>query len=163
MGSHHIDDSRFGGRHLVSRRTCAVWRIRAGHHAGDRFLVSQERGNAPAEFVMVSALLVALVLGITQVIMVGYVRHTLIAAAAEGARQAGLADVSPEAAIHHTRALVTASLSPRYAENIRVSRSDVVGIPSALVSITAPFPALGLWSMGGVLEVEAHAPLERAR
>jgi hypothetical protein len=125
--------------------------------------MSSERGNAPAEFVMVSALLVALVLGITQVIMVGYVRHTLIAAAAEGARQAGLADVSPEAAIHHTRTLVTASLSPRYAENIRVSRSDVIGIPSAQVSISAPFPALGLWSVGGVLEVEANAPLERAR
>jgi hypothetical protein len=72
---------------------------------------------------MVSTLLVALVLGITQVIMVGYVRHTLIAAAAEGARQAGLADVSPEAAIHHTRTLVTASLSPRYTLGLRSFRA----------------------------------------
>lgn len=122
-----------------------------------------QRGSAPAEFVMVSALLVALVLGITQIIMVGYVRHTLLAAAAEGARQAGLADMSPERAIDHTRALVMASLSPSYAGDIRIGRSEVLGIPSARVSITAPFPALGLWSAGGVLEVEAHAPLERAR
>lgn len=125
--------------------------------------MTSERGNAPAEFVMVSALLVALVLGITQIIMVGYVRHTLLTAAAEGARQAGLADVSPERAIDHTRALVMASLSPSYAGDIRIGRSEVLGIPSARVSITAPFPALGLWSAGGVLEVEAHAPLERAR
>jgi hypothetical protein len=95
--------------------------------------------------------------------LVGYVRHTLIAAAAEGARKAGLADVSPAGAIGHTRALVTASLSPSYAQEIRVSRSEILGIPSERVSIAAPFPALGLWSVGGVLEVEAHAPLERAR
>jgi len=112
---------------------------------------------------MVSALLVALVLGIMQVIMVGYVRHSLLAAAAEGARHAGLADVSPEAAIHHTRDLVMASLSAHYAGDIRVDRSEVLGTPSARVVVTAPFPALGLWSVGGVLEVEAHAPLERAR
>ena len=125
--------------------------------------MTSERGNAPAEFVMVSALLVALVLGIVQVIMVGYVRHTLIAAAAEGARMAGLADVTAEQAVDHTRTLITASLSSRYAGDIRVSSADVLGIPSAQVSITAPFPALGLWSVGGVLEVDAHAPLERAR
>lgn len=125
--------------------------------------MTRERGSAPAEFVMVSALLVGLVLGIMQVIMVGYVRHTLIAAAAEGARMAGLADVSAEQAVDHTRTLITASLSSSYAENIRVSSADVLGIPSARVSVTAPFPALGLWSVGGVLEVDAHAPLERAR
>lgn len=125
--------------------------------------MTRERGSAPAEFVMVSALLVGLVLGIMQVIMVGYVRHTLIAAGAEGARMAGLADVSAEQAADHTRALITASLSSSYAGDIRVSSADVLGIPSARVSVTAPFPALGLWSVGGVLEVDAHAPLERAR
>ena len=134
---------------MVGSWTSLVWGRRTGNHTGDRFLVPSERGNAPAEFEIVSALLVALVLGIMQVIMVGYVRHSLLAAAAEGARHAGLADVSPEAAIHNTRDLVIASLSPHYAGDIRVDRSEVLGIPSARVVITAPFPALGLWSVGG--------------
>jgi hypothetical protein len=112
---------------------------------------------------MVSTLLVALMLGLMQVIMVSFVRHTLIAAAAEGARQAALADVTTEGAAALTRSLVESSLSPTYQHDIDISRSELLGVPSAKVVITAPFPALGLWSVGGVLEVEAHAPREYSR
>lgn len=122
-----------------------------------------ERGSAPAEFVMVSALLVAMVLGLMQVILVTHVRHTLLSAATEGARQAALADVSTAGATAVTRALVEASLSPAYAGNISVQRSQTLGVPTALVTITAPVPALGLWTVGGEMVVEAHAPLEFAR
>lgn len=122
-----------------------------------------QRGSAPAEFVLVSALLVTLVLGLMQVVLVTQVRHALISAAAEGARYAGLVDGHPAGAIALTRELVGASLSPSYASDIRVETSQVLGLPTARVIIRAPFPALGLWSVGGILVVEAHAPLEFAR
>ena len=71
-----------------------------------------ERGSAPAEFVLVSALLVALVLASMQVLLVGYVKQSLSSAATEGARWAALVDVEPEEAVVLTRELIVASLSP---------------------------------------------------
>jgi len=118
-----------------------------------------ERGNAPAEFVLVSALLVALVLGLLQVVMMGYVRHVLTSAAAEGARQASLLDVTDYRAREVTRDLISHSLSPRYAENIAFTAAIVEGVPSTKVTVTAPVPILGLWSSTGRVEVVAHAPL----
>ena len=118
-----------------------------------------ERGNAPAEFVLVSALLVALVLGLLQVVMMGYVRHVLTSAAAEGARQASLLDVSDYRAREVTRNLISHSLSSRYAENIAFTAAIVEGVPSTQVTVTAPVPILGLWSSTGRVEVVSHAPL----
>ena len=118
-----------------------------------------ERGNAPAEFVLVSALLVALVLGLLQVVMMGYVRHVLTSAAAEGARQASLLDVTDYRAREVTRGLISHSLSPRYAEDIAFTPAIVEGVPSTKVTVTAPVPILGLWSSTGRVEVVAHAPL----
>lgn len=122
-----------------------------------------ERGSAPAEFVLVSGLLVTMVLGVMQVILLSHVRHSLVSAAAEGARQAGLVDVSGAQAIQVTKNLIQASLSDRYAENVTVGYSDELGVPTTRVTIQAPFPALGLWSVGGTLVVSAHAPMERVR
>jgi Flp pilus assembly protein TadG len=122
-----------------------------------------ERGNAPAEFVLVSALLAAMVLALMQVILLSHVRHSLISAAAEGARQASLVDVSPDAAIRLTRELIATSLSPGYAEDVTMVASTHLGFPTVQVVIRAPFPALGLWSAGGEMVVNAHAPLEYVR
>jgi hypothetical protein len=122
--------------------------------------MTDHRGSAPAEFVLVGALLVTMVLAVMQVILLTHVRHTLTSAAAEGARQAGLMDVTPQQAIAHTKDLITVALSESYAQNVSLGRSAELGIPTVLVTITAPFPALGLWSIGGVLSVSAHSPLE---
>ncbi len=122
--------------------------------------MASERGSAPAEFVLVGALLVTMVLALMQVILLAHVRHTLTSAAAEGARQAGLMDISPQQALAHTQELITVALSESYAADISLSRSLELGVPTAVVTITAPFPALGLWSVGGVMRVSAHAPLE---
>jgi hypothetical protein len=122
-----------------------------------------ERGNAPAEFVLVSALLVALVLGALQVVMVGYTRLVLTSAAAEGARAGSVMDATPVDAVAHTAALIESSLSPRYSRQIAASQSSALGVPTIEVRVVAPFPAVGLWSVGGVMEVSAHAPLDFAR
>lgn len=118
-----------------------------------------ERGNAPAEFVLVSALLVALVLGLLQVVMMGYARHVLTSAAAEGARQASLLDVSSDKAREVTSDLIAHSLSERYAQDIVFTAGAVEGVPATQVTITAPVPILGVWSAPAMLEVVAYAPL----
>ena len=123
----------------------------------------EEQGNAPAEFVLVSALLVALVLGALQVLVVGYARQVLSSAAAEGARVGSVVDADLGNAISHTRALIETSLSSRYAGDIVATESFAQGAPTIEVRVVAPFPALGLWSVGGVLEVSAHAPRDVVR
>jgi hypothetical protein len=122
-----------------------------------------DRGNAPAEFVLVSALLVSLVLGLLQVLFMGYVRHSLTAAAIEGARQASLVDVSAGEALVLTRELISQSLSSEYGNNIVLRASQKLGVPTSEIIITAPIPVLGLWSSGGRFEVTAHAPRELVR
>ncbi len=122
-----------------------------------------DRGNAPAEFVLVSALLVALTLGATQVVLVGYVRSVLTSAAAEGARVGSLIDQSPQEGVRHTQSLIEASLSADYSQQVRATRSRALGVSTLEMRIDAPYPALGLWSVGGVMEVSAHAPIEYAR
>jgi hypothetical protein len=134
--------------------------IRTGHHTGNRFLTVGDRGNAPAEFVLVSALLVSLVLGLLQVLFMGYVRHSLTAAASEGARQASLVDVSAGEALALTRELIGQSLSPDYGKDIVLRTSQTLGVPTSEIIITAPIPVLGVWSSGGTFEVTAHAPRE---
>ena len=62
-----------------------------------------------------------------------------------------------------TKALIESSLSPQYSRQIAASQSSALGVPTIEVRIVAPFPAVGLWSVGGVMEVSAHAPLDYAR
>lgn len=122
-----------------------------------------ERGNAPAEFVLVSALLVALALGSIQAVVVGYVRHVLVSAASEGARAGSLVDASHIDAVSCTRSLIESSLSSQYSQEISIANSTALGVPTLEVTVNAPVPALGLWSAGGVMKVSTHAPLDYVR
>lgn len=122
---------------------------------------SFDRGNAPAEFVLVSGLLVALALATLHITLVVHVRHTLHASAWEGARLASYYNATPDDGAQLTRRLITVGLGPGYAEGISASPTTVDGQPVALVSVVAPFPTVGLWSVGGEIRVEASAPLER--
>ena len=160
MGTDHPDDSGTRGGDLVGGRTSALRSLRTSYYAGHRVLIISERGNAPAEFVLVSALLVSLVLGLLQVLFVGYARHALTAAASEGARQASLPDVSGEQALALTRALITESLSDSYATDVVLEGSTRLGVLTTEVIITAPIPVLGIWTTRGTLQVSAHAPRE---
>ena len=163
MGSDHPDDRRTCRSHLVGSGTSTLRSFRAGHHPRDRVLISVERGNAPAEFVLVSALVVALVLGALQVVVVGYVRHALTSAAAGGARVGSVIDATAVDAVSHTRGLIESSLSPQYSGQIVATRSSALGVPTLEVRVLAPYPALGIWSVGGMMEVSAHSPLDYAR
>jgi Flp pilus assembly protein TadG len=66
-----------------------------------------DRGSAPAEFVMVGALLVVLALSVIQLALALHVRTTVLDAAAEGARTAALAGATRADGVERTRDLIT--------------------------------------------------------
>ncbi len=106
---------------------------------------------------MISALLLALFLGIVQVTFALHVRALTIDAAAEGARVAARADRDLSSGAQRTRDLLTASLGSRYAREV-VAR-DVVqeGLPVVEVTVRAPLPVVGVLGPSGVMTVSGHA------
>jgi Flp pilus assembly protein TadG len=116
-----------------------------------------QRGAAVVDFVLVMTLLVPLVLGILQVGLVLHVRNTLTAAASEGARLAGTHDREPADGAARTRALITGSLSGRYASDVIATRTDLGGYLGVEVVVRASVPALGLLGPSVELTVSGHA------
>lgn len=123
-------------------------------------LARDESGSAPAEFAMVSVLLVALVLGVVQFALAVFVRNTTLDAAAEGARQAALADGSLAEGADRTRELIAVTLGREYAGDVRASYATWNGRRVAQVTVRAPLPIVGLLGPTGTLEVAGHAALE---
>lgn len=121
--------------------------------------LADERGSAVAEFTMVAALLVALVLGVVQLALGLHVRATLADAAAEGARHASLVGSDASAGVARTRELISTALGPGYAERVTAGTATVAGLATIEIRVAAPLPVLGL--VGPVaLEVTGHAPIE---
>lgn len=112
------------------------------------------------EFVFVSLMLLALVLGVLQLALMLHVRNTIQDAASEGARWAAFADSSPAAGVARTRELIASSVGNAYAHNVSVKPTKWLGVPSVAVTVTAPLPILGLWGPVPGLEVTGHAPQE---
>lgn len=122
--------------------------------------LGRERGSAVAEFVMVSALVVVLALGAFQLALGLYVRNTMLAAAAEGARRAALAGAQPADGVARTQEMLGQSLRPGYAESVRARVGAVDGLAVVSVTVTAPLPVLGLVGPSGSLVVTGRAVLE---
>lgn len=125
-----------------------------------RVFLRDDRGSAPAEFVMVSGLLVALVLAVLQLALGLHVRNTVIDAAAEGAREAALAGSTDAAGVALTSRLIDLALGDDFAREISVGRSDWAGEPVAVITVHTTLPVLGLLGPTGALEVSGHAALE---
>ena len=119
------------------------------------------RGNAPAEFVLVGALLVALALAVIHAALVIHVRHILHASAWEGARYASYYGTEPGDGRALTIDLINRALSRSYSTDVSISEATVGGEPGVSVRVRAPIPTVGLWSLGGDMSVEASVPLER--
>jgi hypothetical protein len=119
-----------------------------------------ERGSAPAEFVMVGALLTLLVLSVLQLALALHVRNTVTDAAAEGARYAALAGAGLDDGAARTRSLLATALGPGYPVEVTAGTADWQGIPVAEVRVAAPLPVLGLLGLERGLEVAGHAPME---
>jgi Flp pilus assembly protein TadG len=119
------------------------------------------RGNAPAEFVLVGALLTALALAVVHVSLVIHVRHVLQASAWEGARYASYYSTTVADGQALARQLITEGLSSTYAESVTATAVTVGGLPGVRVVVSAPIPTVGMWSLGGDIRVEAAVPFEQ--
>ena len=122
--------------------------------------VSSERGSAPVEFVLVSVLVVAVVLGVVQLALALHVRNTLQDAASEGARWAALADSNADRGVARTRELITLAVGDQYAQDISVTGTDWLGRPAVAVTVRATLPLVGLFGIPSGLEVTGHSSVE---
>jgi len=125
-----------------------------------RRALGDDRGSAPAEFVMVSVLLVALVLAVLQLGFALHIRNTVQSAASEGARLGALAGNAPADGAERTRELVTTAVGSRYAADVSTGRSSYRDIPVLTVTVRTPLPLVGLLGVDDGLEVTGRAPLE---
>ncbi len=119
---------------------------------GDR-----ESGSAVADFAMVSGLLSLLFLAVFQLGLALHIRNTLISCASEGARYGARANATPQDAVARARALIRASLSDQFADNVTATTATVDGIQVLQVRIRAPLPVLGPLGPDRVLSVQARA------
>lgn len=117
----------------------------------------RDRGSAVVDFVLVSALLVTLFLGIGQLALALHVRNTLIAAASEGARYGADADRTPGDGADRTRELIRESLSAGFADDVSATYDEVAGVPVVTVEVRARLPLFGWLGPSRGLVVRGHA------
>ena len=113
-----------------------------------------------ADFAMVSVLVVVLFLAVFQLGLALHTRNTLISCASEGARLGARADAVPGQGVSRARALITASLSARFAQDVTSRESVVGGVRVVEVRVVAPLPVIGLLGPDGRLDLVGRAFLE---
>lgn len=123
-------------------------------------VVRDERGAAVADFAMVAALVLVLFLATFQLGLALHTRNTLISCASEGARLGARADAVPGQGIARTEALVSQSLSPRYARRVNSREVVVAGVRVLEVRVVAPVPVLGLLGPDDQIDVVGRAFVE---
>ena len=119
-----------------------------------------EVGCAPAEFVLVTLLMLALVLGVLQVGAVLLVRNTALDAAAEGARWSALDGNGPAAGATRTRQILRAALGAAYAGAVSAGTGTWNGQRVATVTVTTPLPVIGLVGVPRGITLTGHAAVE---
>jgi Flp pilus assembly protein TadG len=122
--------------------------------------VRDERGTAIADFAMVSVLVVVVFLAVFQVGLALHTRNLLISCASEGARMGARADAVPGQGVERTQALITASLSERYARTVTSRERIVGGVRVVEVRVVSPIPVLGLLGPADRLDVVGRAFVE---
>jgi Flp pilus assembly protein TadG len=96
--------------------------------------LSGDRGSAVVEFCLMSVLLVMLLFAVVQVAALFYVRSVASAAAADGARYAANAGVSPQTGGERATALLARALSPGMARALPCSGALVAEAGSGLTA-----------------------------
>ena len=121
----------------------------------------RQRGAAVVDFVLVLVVLVPVFLGVLQVALVLFVRNTLTAAAAEGARYAATLDREPADGAARTRSQVTGALAGRYAQAVTAREVTIDGAPAVEVTVHVVVPALGIGGPSVAMDVSGHAVEEQ--
>ncbi|HEX3814715.1 MAG TPA: TadE family protein [Mycobacteriales bacterium] len=125
-----------------------------------------DSGAAVVEFLLVSIVLIALLLGVVQVGLYLHVRNIVAASAAEGARFAANADVAdPVAGGPVAENIIAGALSRRVADGMQCTgryEPGDAGTELVAVRCTGRVPLIFSWlgSLPG-LDVTAHALKER--
>jgi len=111
---------------------------------------------------MVSTLVLLLGMGVFQLGLALYVRNTLIAAAAEGARTGAHADAAAGDAVARTTGFISDTLPAAYARQVSSTRSRTSqGVAVVEVTIEAPVPVIGLLGPAGTMTITGRAFDER--
>ncbi len=116
-----------------------------------------QQGSAVAEFVMVSALLLAVFMGVVQLTLALHVRNTLLDAAANGARYGTLADRGPADGVARTREIIAGALNEGYAGNVQARSIEIGGQPGLEITVRAGVPMIGLIPLFAQFEVRGEA------
>lgn len=115
-----------------------------------------DAGSAVVEFSLVTVVLLALFLGLVQLGVALYVRNTIVACAAEGARYGANADRTPRDAAVRTRELVRAALADTYGDDVTASTVVRDAVPQIEVRVQTVLPLLGFLGPRS-LTVTAHS------
>lgn len=121
----------------------------------------KERGNATAEFVMVSALVVLLFLGVLQVAFALFTRNVLQDAVSQGARYGAMLDKTPADGEERARELLYSVLPSHYSATISSSVTQWQGADAVQVTVVAPVPLIGPFGVAAQWEVSGHAVVQR--
>ena len=120
----------------------------------------RDDGSAIVEFLLVSALLVALTAGVLQLALALHVRNTLADAASEGARHAALVGETEQTGTARTRELIRVAVGQAIDADVTARRELWQGMPTMVVTVSAPLPLLGFFGPPRTLRVTGRAPLE---
>ncbi|WP_421084618.1 TadE family protein [Rothia nasimurium] len=119
----------------------------------------KDTGNATAEFVMVSALVILMFLGVLQVAFAMFTKNVIQDAASQGARYGAMVDRTPQDGADRTRELLTAVLPDDYAADVTHSVTQWHGVNAVQIRVEAPIPLLGPFGLNSRWEVTGHAIL----
>jgi Flp pilus assembly protein TadG len=118
--------------------------------------VSTDRGSAAVEFVVVVPLLLLVMVAVAQVTLALYVRSTIVAAAAEGARVAATSPSGGAAGVRRTRDALSTTLADGVVESVTARPVHLGGVETVEVVVRARLPLIGLLGPS-LLVVRGHA------
>lgn len=118
---------------------------------------ARDDGAAVVEFVLVSVLVLALFLAVLDFGLTVFVRNTLTATAAEGARYGARADRLPEDGRAQTEALLVQTWTGRTVDTVTADYATVDGVRTVAVRIEADVPGIGFLPLVPHLTVTGHA------
>lgn len=104
-----------------------------------------DRGSAPVEFSLVSALVVALTLAVLQVAFVAHVRAIAVDSAIAGAAHAALADTTNGDGVVRTRELIGLGMAAGLVRDVRATDTVIDGRSAVTVDVTLALPLVGPW------------------
>lgn len=120
-----------------------------------------EAGNATAEFVMITSLVLLLFAIVLQISFALYAKNMMIDAASAGARYGTLADRTPAEGAHRARERISATLPAGYATAVTTRQTAIDGHPVLEVQVAGTLPVLGPFGFDRGIEVTGKAVMTR--